>query len=247
MPYISLSAYSIKQNDVFSFTNNQAALAQIKSGGIGVYGERRFLLADNSVYGVAIAVPSKMGNFGLQINYAGALNFNEQKAGLAYARSLGTKVDVGIQFNYYGYKIPAYHSASTINFEAGVIAHVSDKFNIGIHAYNPVGGTLDKTTNEKLASVYTFGAGYDASDNFYFSGEIIKTEDHPVNFTGGIQYQFQKQFFVRGGFRSDTNSGFGGFGFKYKKLRLDVSAGFHQSLGVSPGLLLIYNFKEASE
>jgi hypothetical protein len=49
MPYVSLGAYSTKQLDPFSFTNNQAALAQVKTAGVGVYGERRFLLTENSL------------------------------------------------------------------------------------------------------------------------------------------------------------------------------------------------------
>lgn len=243
MPYVSLSSYTTKQTDPFSFTNNQAALAQIKSAGVGVYGERRFLIDNNNVYGLAAAFPTKMGNFGVQVNYSGFTNFNEQKAGIAYARSLGAKVDLGVQFNYYGYKIPTYNSASAVNFEIGAIAHVTDKFNVGIHAYNPVGGTLDKTTDEKLASAYKLGLGYDASDNFYMSAELVKEEDQPINATGGIQYRFKKQFFVRAGFRSDNNTGFGGVGFQYNGLRIDVSASYHQQLGVSPGIMLVYNFK----
>lgn len=243
MPYISLGAYSTKQLDPFSFTGNQAALAQIKTAGVGVYGERRFLLADNSVYGLAAAIPTKKGNIGVQVNYAGFANFNEQKAGLAYARSLGTKVDIGVQFNYYGYKIPAYNNASTINFEAGAIVHFSDKLNAGIHVYNPVSGKLGKTGDEKLASAYKFGVGYDASDNFYISSEIVKEEDQPINVTSGIQYHFKKQFFARAGFRSDNSTGFAGIGFLYNSLRIDVAASFHPQLGVSPGFLLIYNFK----
>lgn len=243
MPYLSLGAYTTKQIDPFSFTGNQAALAQVKSAGVGVYGERRFLLADNNVYGVAGVIPTKQGNFGIQVNYAGFQNFNEQKAGLAYARSLGSKVDIGIQFNYYGYRIPAYGNASAVNFEGGAVVHVSDKLNAGIHFYNPVGGNLGKTNEEKLASAYKFGVGYDASDNFYVSSEIIKEEDQPVNVTGGIQYRFKKQFFARAGFRSDNNTGFGGIGFMFNNLRLDVAASYHPQLGVSPGILLIYNFK----
>ena len=46
-----------------------------------------------------------------------------------------------MQFNYYGYRIPQYGNASTVNFEVGAIMHFSEKFNGGIHAYNPVGGT----------------------------------------------------------------------------------------------------------
>ena len=71
MPYISMSAYSTKQIDPFSFTGNQAALTQVKNAGVGIYGERRFLLAENSVYALAAAIPTKLGNFGVQINYAG--------------------------------------------------------------------------------------------------------------------------------------------------------------------------------
>jgi hypothetical protein len=247
MPYINLGAYSTKQLDPFSFTSNQAALAQIKDAGMGIYGERRFLLAQNSVYGLAAAIPTKKGNVGLQINYAGFANFNEQKAGLAYARSLGSKIDLGVQFNYYGYKIPAYNNASIINFEIGTILHVSDKINMGVHVYNPVSGKLGKDGNEKLASAYKFGLGYDATDNFYVSAEIVKEENQPINVTGGVQYHFKKQFFARAGFRSDNSTSFAGIGFLYNDFRIDIATSFHPQLGISPGILLIYNFKKAAK
>ncbi len=247
MPYLNLSAYSTKQTDPFSFSGNQAALAKTITGGVGIYGERRFLLADNSVYGLVAALPTKLGNFGVQVNYAGFQNFNEQKVGLAYGRSLSDKVDIGIQFNYYSYKIPAYQNGSAVNFEGGAIFHLSEKLNAGVHVYNPVGGNIDKVNNEKLAAVYKFGLGYDASDNFYISTEIVKEEDQPLNVTGVFQYRFKKQFFARGGFRSDNNTGYGGVGFLYNKLRIDVAANFHPQLGVSPAILLIYNFKEMSK
>ena len=247
MPYISLGAYTTKQTDPFSFTNNQAALAQVKSSGAGVYGERRFLLAENTVYGVALTFPTKLGNFGVQANYAGFKNYTENKLGLAYARSLGSKVDVGVQFNYYGYRIPGYNSTTFINFEAGTILHLTDKLNAGIHVYNPVGVKGGKKSEEKLASVYKFGLGYDASDNFYVSTELIKEEDKPVNVVGGIQYHFLKQFFVRAGFISETGGGFAGAGVGWKNLRLDVSASYHPQLGISPGLLLIINFKDSNK
>ncbi len=244
MPYISLGAYSKQQVDVFSFGNNQAALASLKASSVGVYGERRFLLSENSLYAMAAAFPTSLGNFGLQINYSGFKNFNENKIGLAYGRSLGSKLDIGLQFNYYGYRIPSYGNASTINFEIGAIVHISEKFSAGLHIYNPIAAKLGKERDEKLAAAYKIGAGYDASENFYVSAEIIKEEDKPVNVTGGIQYQFKKQFFVRAGFVSETSSGFGGAGIYWKNIRLDVSANYHPQLGFSPGLLIIANLKK---
>ena len=65
------------QGDVFSFVNNQAALAQIKNASAGVYGEKRFMMAATSMYSAAVAIPSHRGNFGMNLVYAGFKNFNE--------------------------------------------------------------------------------------------------------------------------------------------------------------------------
>lgn len=248
MPYVGLGAYSTKQADVFSFTNNQAALAQAKTAGVGIFGERRFMLEETSIYGLALALPTKnLGNFGVMVNYSGFTNFNENKAGIAYARSLGKMVDIGVQFNYYGYRIPSYGNASAINFEAGALVHLTDKLNAGVHVYNPVGGKLGKEGDEKLASSYQLGLGYDASDNFYFSAEMVKEEDKEVNVIGGIQYHFKKQFFARAGFMSETGSGFAGLGLAWNTFRFDIAASYHPQLGFSPGIMLLYNFKKPQE
>jgi hypothetical protein len=245
--YIGLGAYSINHADAFSFTANQAALAQIKNPAIGVYSENRFLLNATNMYSAVVALPTSQGNFGMQIDYFGFKDYNESQIGLAYARSVGTKLDIGIKFNYYSFRIPAYQSSSSLNFEMGAIVHLTDKLNAGVHFYNPVGGNLSKTNNEKLSSVYTFGIGYEASENFLVSAEIVKQEDLPVNVNAGVQYNFQKQFFVRAGINSENESPYAGAGLSWKDLRLDVSASYHPQLGLSPGLMLIVNFKSTKE
>jgi len=239
--YPGLGAYSTKQHDVFSFVNNQAALVQIKKAAAGVYGERRFLLAATSLYTVAVAMPSSMGNFGVNLKYGGFKNFNESQAGLAYARSLGSKIDIGVQFNYYGYRVPGYNSANTVNFEIGAMIHLTDHLNVGFHVYNPVGGKFSKT-EEKLTTAYTIGLGYDASDRFFVSAEIVRQEDYPVNVNAGMQYQFMKQFFIRAGISSASSTAYGGAGIGWNNFRLDFSGSYHPQLGWSPGLLLIFNF-----
>lgn len=246
-PYISLSAYSQLQIDPLSFTGNQAALASVKNAGVGVFAERRFMLNETSVYTLAGSLPTSLGNFGLMVNYGGFTNFNENKIGLAYARKLGKAVDVGVQFNYYSYRVPAYSNASTINFEIGAIIHLTDKLNAGVHVYSPVGGKFGKNSNEKLASVYKVGLGYDASEKFYISAEIIKEEDKPVNAIAGLQYNFAKQFFAKAGFVSESSSPYVGAGVAWKNLRLDISTSYHSQLGFSPGILLVMNFKKAAE
>ncbi len=56
--YTGLGAYSLNHADVFSFTANQASLAQLKNRAAGVYGERRFLLSELNNYTAAIGLPT---------------------------------------------------------------------------------------------------------------------------------------------------------------------------------------------
>ena len=240
--YTGLGAYSINQTDVFSFTNNQASLAQIKNAAAGVYGERRFMLTELSLYQLTIAVPTNSGNFGFKAGYFGFSDYNESQMGLAYARKLGSKVDVGVQFNYNGIQVNGYGNSSAINFEIGTIFHLTDKLNAGVHAYNPVGGKYGKNSEEKLASIYTVGLGYDASDKFFVSAEIEKEENQPVNINAGMQYKFLPQFMARAGIATNTSNVYAGVGLFLKTFRLDVVASYHPQLGVTPGLMLVYNF-----
>jgi hypothetical protein len=245
--YIGSGAYSKEHVDAFSFTANQAALAQIKNTGVGVYGERRFLLSATNMYTAVAVLPTKQGNFGLQADYFGFKNYNESQVGLAYARSLGSKFDVGIKFNYYGFRIPGYTNSAALNFEIGAIAHLSENVHAGIHAYNPVGGNLSKTDHEKLGSVYKFGIGYEPSERFLVSTGIIKEEDQPLDVDVGFEYNFLKQFFVRAGISTETTNSYVGAGVSWKNIRLDITGGYHPQLGFTPGLLLIINFNKKEE
>jgi hypothetical protein len=239
--YTGLGAYSINHVDVFSCTNNQGSLAQMKNASAGAYGERRFLLNELSFYQLAVAVPTKSGNFGVNAGYFGFSDYNESQIGLAYARKLGIKVDVGVQFNYNGIQISGYGNSSAINFEAGVVLHLTEQLHAGVHVYNPVGGTFGKDQEEKLASVYAVGLGYEASEIFFVSAEIEKEEDQQVNVNAGMQYKFLPQFIASVGISTNTSIVYAGVGFVLKSFRLDVVASYHTQLGVTTGIMLVYN------
>jgi len=238
--YTGLGSYSLNHIDVFSFTSNQAALAQVKDFTAGIYGEKRFLLDELSLYQAAIALPTHSGNFGVKAGYYGFSDYNESQIGLTYARNLGEKLDIGVQFNYNGIHIPTYGNASAINFEIGTILHLTEKLNAGVHVYNPVGGKFGKSGEEKLASVYSFGLGYEASDKFFISNEIEKEENQPVNFNAAIQYKLLPSLLARAGRSTVNSNAYFGVGLYLKTFRIDVSAAYHPQLGITPGLQLIF-------
>lgn len=245
--YTGFGAYSLNHVDVFSFTTNQASLAQLKNISAAVYGERRFLLSELNNYTGVIGLPTNSGNFGLKANYSGFTDYNESQLGLAYGRKLGSKVDIGAQFNYHGIKISGYGNASAISFELGTIFHITERLHAGIHTSNPVGGKFGKDQQEKLSSVYSFGFGYDASEKFLVGAEIEKEEDRPVNVNAGMQYKFLPQLMARVGVSSATSSAWLGVGLTLKSFRVDITAGYHPQLGITPGLLLLFNGKKAGK
>ena len=242
--YIGLGAYSLNHMDVFSFTSNQASLAQLKTAAAGAYGERRFLLDELNNYTAVLALPTTTGNFGVKTNYYGFNDYNETQLGLAYGRKLGNKVDIGAQFNYHGIRIAGYGNASAISFELGAVMHISDKLHAGVHVSNPAGGKFGKDQQEKLSSVYTIGLGYDASEKFFVSAEIEKEENQPVNVNAGMQYKFLPQLLARIGMSTATSSAWFGLGFNIKSFRIDVTTSYHPQLGITPGLMLLFNFNK---
>ena len=244
--FISISTYSTLHANAFSFCGNQAALAGIKNVSAGVYSEKRFLLKELSMYTAAVALPTTSGNFGLKADYFGDVSYNEAGLGLAYARKLGDKIDVGIQFNYYSFKTAGYGNASAINAEGGVILHLTDELNIGLHVYNPTSVTIGKAGEEKMPAIYTAGLGYDVSSRFFMGAEIEKIEDQPVNVNAGLQYYFDEKLFATAGIASATSTYYFGFGIAIKNLQLNAVASMHPQLGITPGLMLLFDANNKS-
>lgn len=245
--YAGLGAYSINFSDVFSGTSNVAALAGLKAASFGVYGERRFLLQELSAYTGVVAVPTSSGTIGLEADYFGSSAFNESQIGLQYARKLTKQIDAGVKFNYHSVRVRGYGNASAVNFEIGSIFHLTDKLHTGINVYNPTGSKVGKTGTEKLASVYKFGLGYEASKDVFVSTEIVKQEDKSINVNAGLQYNMHERVFLRGGISTLGNNSFIGVGLRFSYGRVDINSAYHPQLGFTPGFLLLLNLSKAKK
>jgi len=222
-------------------------LGNLKNIDAGLYGEKRFGLKALSNYHGVIGIPLKNAGVGANMYYSGDADFNETQAGLAYGILLASNISIGTQVNFNQIRISGYGAASTVNFELGALFALSNKVTMGLHVYNPVGGKFGKTNTEKFASIYKAGVGYDASENFFVSAEIAKEENLPVNINAVMQYNFNKHFLARGGVSSAIANYFLGVGILWGSMRLDVISSYHQQLGFSPSLMMVFNFSETAE
>ncbi len=240
LPHISSGAYSSRFSTVLSARANIASLASLDDFGIGAYGERRFLLQEISSYTAVAGIPTSSGNFACMADYFGYSGYNESELSIGYGRKLNETIDIGAAFNYYSVRIPSYGKAGSYNFEVAVVIHISEALHTGVRIYNPLRSTLGNHRMERLAASYTAGFGYQPSDNFLFSLEIIKEDGRSVAVHTGIQYRPVPQLFGTAGYITGNRQFYFGVGYLHRQIRVDMMAAFHQHIGVSPGIMILY-------
>lgn len=218
---------------------NQAALARLTQAGGGVYAEKRFLQEKLNSYSAIIAMPTKLGGWGVSAHYLGSGEYNESQVGIGYGKKLG-RVDLGVQFNYAMMRATGYGSAGTAIVEIGTLWHITNQVHIGMHVFNPYGGKYGKQQQEKMAWVYKVGGGYEPSEKVLISADIIKEENKSVNVQAGFHYALDHRFFIRAGIATATTTPWLGAGWAWKNIRADITGSYHPQLGLTPGLLLIF-------
>jgi len=239
----AMGGTSVSLSDFWSVNNNQAGIANYKSFATGFYYEDRYLLKELSLKAISFIIPTSSGVFGINYSYFGYNLYNEQKVGLAYAKSFGKRFSVGLQFDYLGTTIgDDYGHKNNITFEAGILAKVSEQITIGAHVFNPVNVLLTNYNSETIPEVLRLGICYSFNEKLIMTLETEKNIYYDAVYKIGLEYKLTKGVFVRTGISTNPSLITFGFGFNYEKCIFDFSSSIHQALGYSPQFSMIYNF-----
>jgi hypothetical protein len=241
----AMSNASVTFNDINSAFSNQAGLAFVENISFCAYGERRFLAEGLNSFLFAAAVPLKSyGTFGLTVNHFGFNDYNEQKIGLSYARKLAKNFSIGAQLDYLSTRIPDYGVAGTVTVEIGILANINKQVSIGAHVYNPVNSKLNST--DRLPALINVGVSYSPSPKVMMSGQLEKDiNNQPLKGRFGLEYKPVSIFSLRAGFvASQVSMASFGFGILLKDLQIDVASSYHQVLGITPSLSIIYSINK---
>lgn len=246
-PYIQSGAYSKNFSTVLSPAGNIAALASIPEFSAGIFGERRFSLMETSFYYSLITLPTASGNFGFSARYFGYSQYNESEIGIHYARKLTNQVDIGAGFHYYQLRIPSYGRAGAYPVQLGAIFHISEMLHCGIQLYNPFNSKIGRRPENRLASAYSSGVGYEWSQQVFTSLSIVKEEGKKAAVQLSIQYKPLPVLTSSAGYVSTSDQFYFAIGYIWLSWRLDISTSFHPYLGLSSGLLLSYHLKNKTK
>lgn len=224
--------------------NNQAALAYLTSTTIGTdYNQGFFADKNLSAKTAGIAVPTGWGTLGLNLKYFGYQLYNEQKIGLAYGKQLGKRLAIGVQLDYFRTYIGNdYGTAQAISFEIGFYSKLTDKLDLGAHIFNPIGAKIGNEYPEKIPVAFKLGLLYRVDDHLRLATEVEKILEEKTNYKFGIEYEIGSYFISRIGLATQPTLFTFGFGLRYKKLIFDIGTGYHQTLGFTPALSLLFKF-----
>ncbi len=235
----ALGGSGLNFTDINSLFSNQAGLANLEGLSFTLVGENRFLLSEIKSLSAGAAIPSKLGTFGLSLNYYGFELYNEQRIGIAYARKLMNRLSIGAQFIYLNTNIPDYGNQANFTFELGLQAKLSKSLSLGVYTFNP--GRVKLIEEERLPTLLSLGLQYQPSEKLFLLAEVEKNLDYTVRTRFGAEYQLIEQLWLRLGVATQPVEYTFGLGYSLKNsFRIDVSARYHQVLGFSPGIGITY-------
>lgn len=238
---IGMGNTGVAFTDVNSLFSNQAGLAMVESLTVTAFAEQRFQLSELQSVTAGAAIPTKSGTFGVSVNYFGFEDYNEQRAGIAYARKLMDKLSIGAQFLLLNTQIPEYGNKTNVTFELGLLAQLLPQLNLGLHLYSPA--RVELAPDEYLPTVFKLGLSYLPSDNLTLLAEVEKDIDYPARTRIGIEYQLLDVLDLRMGVATAPMNLSFGLGYQISKgLSLDIASYYHEVLGFSPAAGITYAF-----
>ena len=239
----SMGNASVSLSDVWSAQQNQAGLGFLKNIAAGAYYENRFSLKELSLKGAVIAVPFNGGAFGLSITNFGYSEFSENKYCFSFAKAFSDKFSMGLAIDYLTTKISeGYGTKGILAAEFGIQAKPIKDLTIGLHLFNPTRAKLTSYNNERIPTIIRLGADYNFSDKVTLAIETEKDIAQYSILKVGIEYKVVKEFYLRGGIVTNPLLSSFGCGLNLKNFKIDLSANYHQILGVSPQFSLTYQF-----
>jgi hypothetical protein len=234
-------------SDLWSVSHNQAGLGFYNHMTAGLHHENRFAVAQFSFISAAFTIPTQTGTFGLSFSCFGYSSYHENKAGLAFGKSLNKWFSAGIQFDYLNtYVADETGNINSMAIEAGILTKPLKDLSIGVHIYNLTGSHFNGlSVKERIPVIFSLGAGYYYQEKLLIAIETSKDlEMKPALYKAGIEYRIKNFLFIRTGvIIGEFISNSFGLGVAFKKIKADLAFTHQQIIGFTPHFSFLYQFR----
>jgi hypothetical protein len=234
----------VAMQGIWMSQTNSAGMADLKSFTAGIASRNRFLLPELSEKSVVVAFPLNRDVIGSSYYAFGGSLFEQSTLSLIYSRCFYKRIATGIRLNYYRYKSgDNTFDRHFANFDFGIRTIVAKDIAFGVNLINP--GTVFQELNESSNTATGFTAGFllGLSSMGSLSIDVRKHKGENPALHAALKYCNRKRFCVETGFTTNPFGAHFGVGIGYKNLAVDFSSEWHQFLGYSPAISLLYQFE----
>jgi len=159
-------------------------------------------------------------------------------------QAFGEKISAGVQLDYLKNQIAeGYSNKGVMTVEVGLMMKVIKNLLIGVHVFNPVRVKINDYNNERLATIMKLGASYMFSEKVMLAIEVNKSNSEQPQFKAGLEYLILKELYLRAGIGTNPSTMSFGVGVNLKQFKIDLSSSYHQVLGYTPQIGIVYTAK----
>lgn len=244
LPYLAMTGYSHSGQDVFSLAGNPAMPAALKKTAWGVFGESRFIPSGINLFASFISFSTRLGYPGIFLTTLRSPGYRDTEAGFVYSIPLSSAIMLGAGAGSRMVGVAGHRTDLSFHTSLGILFMPLPSCRIGFFTRDPAGLQIADPLGEKSPGACFIGMGYEPSEVFCCSAELVCEEGNGTGFAGLLQYAAGGKFFLRCGFLTSSSTFFSGAGFTYKQLRLSFNVSFRQQLGVNSSMMMDGLFKQ---
>jgi len=228
--------------DEWAVFNNVAGLAGVKSTTAAFSYDAQPSFKNFNKTAAVFTAPFKFGVAGAGIYRFGDTAYNEQIITASFANTFGI-ASIGASIHYIQYNTEGFGRKDAFSISAGGIAKITPIISVGAYITNINQPTLSDDDDEHLPTLLTLGVSFNTTDKLIIATEIRKDLDYDAQWKVGLEYKISSKFIFRSGININPNTGFAGFGFRFKKLNLDYAYAHSPNIGARHQATVAYQFK----
>jgi hypothetical protein len=239
----AMAQATVSAGDIWSYYSNPGSLAILKECAVSSSYSNRFLLKELQSQSLVYVQPIKAGVLSFGASFNGFEVYRNLKIGMGYGLRLTDKLYAGIQLNYHRMVLSNFYgSRAMLTSEAGIYGNITEKWTYGASVYNL--GRTELTNYDRKPTVVKIGSQFELSNAVLFLLEAEKSVYFPLRLKAAVEYEVLKDFFFRTGIASKPLMLTYGFGYKYKRIQIDLANAYQQIGAWSPTFSFNYHFKK---
>ncbi len=237
----SLGSNSTTDDSPWAVFSNFSISCFSKQNSIGISCERRYNIEELNTRTLVGNFRTKYGQISASILQDGPGYNLFGKYNLAYSRLFGSKLAVGLQYNYLTHQIEGSELSKSAYSSVGFTYASSSSLTIGILIQNPELAKIKYGNSQfNIPSLFNIGIKWQAIEIFNLRAEVENSLHQHSIYKVGFETEFVKTLEVRLGINTSPQPYSIGAGYAYKKIHLAVSINLHSQLGVTSSGAISY-------